>query len=59
METALRVDPNEVRATASRWQMIGADLGTGGVPPVGLATSWPSAAGRGPKPLSSWENISR
>jgi hypothetical protein len=24
--------------------MIGADLGAGGAPPVGLATSWPSAA---------------
>ena len=24
--------------------MIGSDLGTGGAPPVGLATSWPSAA---------------
>jgi hypothetical protein len=44
MQTVLNVDPNEVRAAASRWQMIGADLGTGGAPPVGLATIWPSAA---------------
>jgi hypothetical protein len=44
MQTVLNVDPNEVRAAASRWQMIGADLGGGGAPPVGLATTWPSAA---------------
>lgn len=44
METALRVDPNELRAAASRWQMIGADLDAGGAPPVGLAATWPSAA---------------
>jgi len=44
MQTVLNVDPNEVRAAASRWQMIGADLGAGGAPPVSLATSWPSAA---------------
>jgi hypothetical protein len=44
MQTVLNVDPNEVRAAASRWQMIGADLDTGGAPPVGLATNWPSAA---------------
>jgi hypothetical protein len=44
MQTVLNVDPNEVRAAASRWQMIGADLGTGGTPPVSLATTWPSAA---------------
>jgi hypothetical protein len=42
--TVTRVDPNEVRAAASRWQMIGADLGAGAAPRVGLATSWPSAA---------------
>jgi hypothetical protein len=42
--TVTRVDPDEVRAAASRWQMIGADLGAGGAPSVGLATSWPSAA---------------
>jgi hypothetical protein len=44
VQTDLDVDPNEVRAAASRWQMIGADLGGGGAPPVGLATNWPSAA---------------
>jgi hypothetical protein len=44
MAAVVQVDPDEVRAAASRWQMIGADLGAGGAPPVGLATSWPSAA---------------
>ena len=44
MAAVVQVDPNEVRAAASRWQMIGADLGAGGAPPVGLATSWPNAA---------------
>src|ERR1700756_644628 len=44
MAAVVQVDPNEVRAAASRWQMIGADLGGGGAPPVGLATTWPSAA---------------
>jgi hypothetical protein len=44
MAAVVQVDPNEVRAAASRWQMIGADLGAGGAPPVGLATTWPSAA---------------
>jgi hypothetical protein len=43
MQTVLNVDPDEVRAAASRWQMIGADLGTGGAPSVSLATTWPSA----------------
>jgi hypothetical protein len=40
----VQVDPNEVRAAASGWQMIGADLGAGGAPPVSLATTWPSVA---------------
>jgi hypothetical protein len=44
MAAVVQVDPNEVRAAASRWQMIGADLSAGGAPPVSLATSWPSAA---------------
>jgi hypothetical protein len=44
MQADLHVDPDELRAAASRWQMIGADLGARGAPPVGLATSWPSAA---------------
>src|SRR5271163_1220329 len=44
MQTVLNVDPNEVRAAARRWQMIGADLVAGGAPPVSLATGWPSAA---------------
>jgi hypothetical protein len=43
MQTVLKVDPNELRAAASRWQMIGSDLGAGGAPPVGVATIWPSA----------------
>jgi hypothetical protein len=44
MATVLNVDPNEVRAAASRWQMIGADLGARGAPAVGISTTWPSAA---------------
>jgi hypothetical protein len=44
MAAVVQVDPNEVRAAASRWQMIGVDLSAGGAPPVSLATSWPSAA---------------
>jgi hypothetical protein len=44
MAAVVQVDPNELRAAASRWQMIGADLGEGGGPPVGLAMTWPSAA---------------
>ena len=35
MQTVLNVDPDELRAAASRWQMIGSDLGAGGAPPVG------------------------
>jgi hypothetical protein len=45
MDAVVHSSPNELRAAASRWQMIGADLGAGGgAPPVGLSTSWPSAA---------------
>src|ERR1700685_4639424 len=43
MQTVLNVEPDELRAAASRWQMIGADLGAGGAPPVSLATTRPSA----------------
>jgi hypothetical protein len=44
MATVVQVDPNEVRAAASRRQMIGADLGTRGAPSVRISTTWPSAA---------------
>ena len=44
MATVVQVDPNEVHAAASRWQMIGADLGARGAPSVGTSTNWPSAA---------------
>lgn len=44
MAAVVQVDPDQLRAAASRWQMIGADLSAGGAPPVSLATSWPSAA---------------
>jgi hypothetical protein len=44
MQPNLLVNPDEVRAAAGRWQMIGSDLGAGGAPPVGFATTWPSAA---------------
>ena len=44
MATVVQVDPDQLRAAASRWQMIGADLGAGGAPPVGLEMTWPSAA---------------
>ncbi len=44
MAAVTRVDPNEVAAAASRWQTIGADLGAGAAPPVGISTAWPSAA---------------
>jgi hypothetical protein len=43
MAAVVQVDPNEVRAASSRWQMIGADLGAGSAPPVGISTAWPSA----------------
>jgi hypothetical protein len=44
MAAVVQIDPNEVRAAASRWQMIGADMGAHGAPPVGVSTAWPSAA---------------
>lgn len=40
----LAVDPEAVRAAASRWQLIGANLGQASAPPVALTKSWPSAA---------------
>jgi hypothetical protein len=40
----LSIEPEALRAAASRWQLIGAALGDSSAPPVGLATSWPSAA---------------
>jgi hypothetical protein len=45
MAAVLNADTDELRAAASRWQMIGGDLGaSGGIPPVILARTWPSAA---------------
>jgi hypothetical protein len=45
MAAVLNADTDELRAAASRWQMIGGDLGaSGGVPSVNLERSWPSAA---------------
>jgi hypothetical protein len=44
MAAVVQVDPNQVHAAASRWQMIGADLGACSAPPVGISTNWPSAA---------------
>jgi hypothetical protein len=45
MAAVLNADTDELRAAASRWQMIGGDLGaSGGVPSVNLAKTWPSAA---------------
>ena len=45
MAAVLHADTDELRAVASRWQMIGGDLGAnGGAPSVNLATTWPSAA---------------
>jgi hypothetical protein len=40
----LNVDPDALRAAASRWQMIGTDLGEDAAPPVNLEMTWPSAA---------------
>jgi hypothetical protein len=42
MAAVVQVDPNDVRAAASRRQMIGADLGAGGAPPVSLARPGPA-----------------
>ena len=45
MAAVLNADTDELRAAASRWQMIGGDLGaSGGIPSVNLAKTWPSAA---------------
>jgi hypothetical protein len=45
MAAVLNADTDELRAAASRWQMIGGDLGASGVvPSVNLAKTWPSAA---------------
>ena len=45
MAAVLHADTDELRAAASRWQMIGGDLGaSGGIPSVNLARTWPSAA---------------
>jgi hypothetical protein len=40
----LSIEPEALRAAASRWQLIGAGLGESSAPPVRLAMSWPSAA---------------
>jgi hypothetical protein len=40
----LSIDPEELRAAASRWQLISTGLGEGTPPPVGLMKSWPTAA---------------
>jgi hypothetical protein len=39
----LTVEPNELRAAASRWQTISAALADGSAPPVALERSWPTA----------------
>jgi hypothetical protein len=45
MAAVLHADTDELRSAASRWQMIGGDLGaSGGIPSVNLARTWPSAA---------------
>ena len=44
MAAVLNADTEALRAAASRWQLIGAGLASGGAPPVNLAMSWPSAA---------------
>ena len=45
MAAVVNADTDELRAAASRWQMIGGDLGaSGGAPSVNLERSWPSAA---------------
>ncbi|MFZ3270946.1 MAG: hypothetical protein WA488_24790 [Mycobacterium sp.] len=40
----LSIEPEALRAAASRWQLVGAGLGESSAPPVSLAMSWPSAA---------------
>ena len=48
MAAVLNADTDELRAAASRWQMIGGDLAaSGGLPPVNLERAWPSAAATG------------
>lgn len=44
MQKDLRVNPDELRAAATRWQTIGSDLGADGAPRVNLANTWPTAA---------------
>jgi hypothetical protein len=44
MQKDLRVNPDELGAAATRWQMLGIGLGAGDAPPVNLARTWPSAA---------------
>jgi hypothetical protein len=44
MQKDLRVNPDELGAAATRWQLIGIGLGAGDAPPVNLARTWPSAA---------------
>jgi hypothetical protein len=44
MATVVHADPDELRAAASRWEMIGGDMSAnGGVPSINLANTWPSA----------------
>lgn len=44
MAAVLNADTDELRAAASRWQMIGGELGaSGSVPSVNLERTWPSA----------------
>jgi hypothetical protein len=40
----LSLEPEALRAAASRWQLISAGLSEGSTPPVNLAKSWPTAA---------------
>ena len=44
MEKDLRVNPDELGAAATRWQMIASGLGAVDAPLVNLARTWPSAA---------------
>jgi hypothetical protein len=40
----LKVDPDTLRAAATRWQMASADLGGGTAPPIRVDMAWPSTA---------------
>lgn len=40
----LNIEPEALRAAASRWQLIGAGLAESSAPPISLAMTWPSAA---------------